>query len=487
MQKDMTPQQPKFDELIKEWKNMDRTTVEMQAAASTFYDEKVFPLVKETFVNKLENKPLKEYDALILPVGFSPEPLILSILAINPKRIGLLYTPNTETLLQRIQEETNLTLGQIQTREIDGSNIVMVYEAIMKLYEEWKRPTNIAVDITGGKKSMVSGVTMAGAVLGADIYYIDNYRYLRDLSKPEPGSEYLSLLDNPYTVFGDLEVEKAKDLYKGHDYAGAKRVFDELKQQVRDLSKASTYEAYGLLCAAYEAWDNLDIDKAKNHLENLLKQLNQFSLSAALTELRACRSRLDEQKKVLECLLGFINNEELALASPDGFHFAFTLYHNALRREAEGKLNTACLILYRLLEWVEQHRLHENYEINTSKPDYSKIDQGTVFKRYGEKRKDMYGDLDRSTLPNPIGLVDGFLVLYALQDDIVEGLNWRRFHHHVGLRNQTIYAHGMCMIKEPDFNLFKSTVEERFRKAQALAGIEATTFNEQHKFIAPLP
>ena len=38
----------------------------------------------------------------------------------------------------------------------------------------WGHPANIAVDITGGKKSMVGGAAMAGAALGANIYSVDN-------------------------------------------------------------------------------------------------------------------------------------------------------------------------------------------------------------------------------------------------------------------------------------------------------------------------
>ena len=137
----------------------------------------------------------------------------------------------------------------------------------MELYDEWKRPKNIAVDITGGKKSMVGGAAMAGAVLGADIYYVDTNDFNRDLSKPEPGSEHLSLLNNPYSVFGDLEVETATDLYKGHDYAGAQRIFDQLRRRVIAPNKVAIYEAYSYLCMTYEGWDNLNFGKAKKRSE----------------------------------------------------------------------------------------------------------------------------------------------------------------------------------------------------------------------------
>ena len=480
-----TKTQSEFDKRVDEWKNMDRTTEDAQNAALTFYDKDVFPLVKKVFLSKPENCPNKKYDGLILPLGFSPEPLILSILAIKPKRVGLIYTRQTIGLLKRIQDETGLELPPLKLQEIDGSNTLEVYQTIMKFYKEWDRPANIAVDITGGKKSMVGGAAMAGAALGADIYYVDNTNFTK-FGKPEPGSEYLSLLDNPYTVFGDIEVEKARDLYSRHDYAGAQRIFDQLKSEVGDANKAKTYEAYEYLCTAYEAWDNLDIGKAKTFLGRLVEILEQFDRLEGLSPLQDLKSCLVKQIEALEILLTFLKNEELALKAPNGFHFAFMLYHNALRREAQGKHNTACLILYRLLEWIEQHRL-ARCDIDTREPDYSNIDTDNIFRLYAYKLNEVFQRTDRSALPAPIGLVDGYLLLHALKDEIVQNLDWGKFQNQVGTRNQSIYAHGMRMISSKEFKVFKLTVKERFEKAQEIENIDAGAFNKQHKFIAPLP
>ncbi len=484
--KENSVSQSDFDKCVAEWKNMDRSGRDAEAAALAFYDERVFPLVKEVFLNKPSSRPQQEYDALILTVGFSPEPLILSILSIKPKQIGFLYTPQTRQLLNRVQEETGLSLDKIDMRQINGSSTVAVYDAIMALYNKWGRPANIAVDITGGKKSMVGGAAMAGAALGADIYYVDNTSFTS--GKPEPGSEYLSLLDNPYTVFGDLEVDKAKDLYDRHDYAGAQRVFNQLESQVGDPNLIPVYEAYGLLCATYESWDNLDVSSAKTNLDHLLGVLRRFPSLSQLGPLHNSMPILFQHQKAVDGLDNIFKNEAHAFNIPDGFHFAFMLYHNVLRREAQGKLDTACLLIYRLLEWIGQHRLAQ-YGIITSHPDYSKADveETNLFDQYKQKRKDVYGSVNMSVLPDPIALVDGFLILDALDDDIVKDLNWRAFRGQVEIRNRSVYAHGMSKINEKSFTAFKATVEERFKQAQEIAGIDAHVLNQQHKFIAPLP
>ena len=480
-------QKSEFDARVEEWKKMDYNSFDEKKVTSTFYDEHIFPFVKETFVNNPKNRQNKEYAGLILPLGYSPEPLILSILAIKPKRVGLLYTNETEKLLPRIQGETALTLDQLDKLKIDGSSTADVYKAIMELYDKWKRPTNIAVDITGGKKSMVGGAAMAGAVLGADIFYVDNTKFTQ--GKPEPGSEYLSLLDNPYTVFGDLEVEKARDLYNRHDYAGAQRIFDHLSKHVGNPDLIIVYEAYRLLCAIYEAWDNLDFENAINSIIELNGILGRIS-SERLAYLSVFQPRLLNHKTALECLQAIAKDEKLALCIPDGFHFAFMLYHSALRRENQGKLDMACLLLYRLLEWIEQHRLAQ-YGIDSSEPDYSKSgrDPDDLLKEYKTKRKGLYSKDKKNieSLPSPIALIDGFLVLDALGDDIVDGLRWGALRGQVDMRNKNIFAHGINKISPDNYKKFKATVEQLFQKAQEIENIDAKDFNEQHKFIAPLP
>lgn len=480
----------KFRELVEKWKNMDRTTEKAQKAAEGFYNNDIFPLVKEAFKKNPGNRPKKQYEGLILTVGRTPEPLILSILAIEPKKVGFLYTQDTEDVLDRIYNETGLKINQISSHEIDGSDLVAIYEAIIEQYNKWYRPSNIAVDITGGKKSMVGGATMAGTLLGADIFYVDHKDYSYELGKPEPGSEYLSPLVNPYTVFGDGEVVNAKYLYNRHDYSGAQRIFDQLVQRGRDISRVETYKACQHLCAIYEAWDNLNFSDAINELTELLKILKQFgpSSTSGLNHLNNFYERLVQQKQALECLASFDKHPQEALDIHKGFHFAFMLYHNALRREEQGKLDMACLLLYRLLEWVEQHRLASKYGINTSEPDYSI--HPTLPTEYAKKRKEINNDLSKNSklprmdeLPDKIALIEGFIILAALEDKIVSNLRWEKLCGQVRIRNEGIFAHGMKRIKKQSFDTFKSTVEELFNKAQKLAGIKVDDFHQCHKFI----
>lgn len=178
---------------------MDRSTDAKRKEASDFYDREVFPTVIELFINR--HRPEKEYDGLILTVGFSPQPLILSIRTINPRRIALLYTPEAKGFIKWIQEQTGYTPDQTDLLPIDGTDVKGIYDKTWKFARDtWGEFTNIAVDITGGKTSMAAGAALAAAVIPADICYVDSDDYLKEFRMPQPGSEYMRLLEGPDTL-----------------------------------------------------------------------------------------------------------------------------------------------------------------------------------------------------------------------------------------------------------------------------------------------
>ena len=55
-----------------------------------FYDEQVFPVLLQTVIPREQKRYPEPYTHLILPVGLSPEPLIISILILRPKKVYFL-------------------------------------------------------------------------------------------------------------------------------------------------------------------------------------------------------------------------------------------------------------------------------------------------------------------------------------------------------------------------------------------------------------
>lgn len=57
--------------------------------------------------------------------------------------------------------------------------------------------SQITVDITGGKKSMVASASIFGKDYGCRIVYVDFAEYIKELRKPLPGSEFLNIVYDP--------------------------------------------------------------------------------------------------------------------------------------------------------------------------------------------------------------------------------------------------------------------------------------------------
>ena len=64
--------------------------------------------------------------------------------------------------------------------------------------------------------------------------YVGCTNYLVDFRKPYPGSEKLYFIENPLSIFGDLEIEKAMVLFDRANFSGAREKLEELKEQIPD-------------------------------------------------------------------------------------------------------------------------------------------------------------------------------------------------------------------------------------------------------------
>ena len=505
MQKDMTKTEEidEFKEHVKKWMEVSQEHGKTSNEAGKYYDEYILPCVVDTFVEKFKDGLLagKKYDGLILTVGGSPEPVILSICAIESEQIGLICNEGRKKSIDRIVEKTDLRASDLVSAgscTVNGSDTQEIYQAVMNFYTKWGEPKKIALGITGGTKVMSSAAAMAGAILGADIYYVDTGDK-NELNKPVPRSEYLRLLENPYTVFGDFEARKAKQLFERHDYAGARDIFKVLTGQIGRPERLIIYQAYELLCEAYHAWDNFNVQHASTKLKEILAHLTTFQRSTELKDLHDHKSRLEEQKESLDCLSSFVNNDRnvgLPCDVSDRFHFAFTLYQNALRRSIQGKYDLACLLLYRLLEWIGQCRL-DKYQIDTDANTHNYSEAGDlcapakteeqILDQYTKQSKKVGepGSPSKKNLPaGRITLVDMYLLLYALGDDLIENnFDWTKFNDGIKTRNKSVYIHGRRVVDAKGFKGFHGTVEHIFKKAQELEGIDASEFKDRHEFI----
>lgn len=169
--------------------------------AHEIYFEKLFGAVIDNFKLKHGNI-LPKGGILFSILGFSPEPIILTAKTIEPLT-HVIFTTNNQS------EGNNYLEKHLE------SSYEMIYlkdETFETMYKALKEQlllnpsSQITLDITGGKKSMVASAAIFGKDYGCRIVYVDFTEYIKDLRKPLPGSEVLNVVYDPYKNQPELTI-----------------------------------------------------------------------------------------------------------------------------------------------------------------------------------------------------------------------------------------------------------------------------------------
>ena len=160
--------------------------------AQEIYFEKLFAVVIEQF--KTSNGAVLPKGGILFSVlGYSPEPIILTAKAMEPE-VHIIFTTNNKSegsiYLEKYLE------GNYETVILKEETFAAIYSA-MKEQLMLNPSSQLVLDITGGKKSMVASAAIFGKDYGCKIVYVDFLEYIRDLRKPLPGSEVLNIVYDP--------------------------------------------------------------------------------------------------------------------------------------------------------------------------------------------------------------------------------------------------------------------------------------------------
>lgn len=176
---------------LEEWRNL--SSHGNFKLAEELYYEKLFPEVITIFCDKYQSE-FSENGVLVSLLGFSPEPLILTAKAVKPARHFILITEIREDIIDRLH---NYLDSDFELVIIDSPNFQSIYKSLKEILYK-VNTTDITLDITGGKKSMVATSAIFGKDYRFKITYVDFEEYIKELRKPLPGSEILRTVYNPY-------------------------------------------------------------------------------------------------------------------------------------------------------------------------------------------------------------------------------------------------------------------------------------------------
>ena len=336
------------------------------------------------------NNLLPKYDIGIFLVGFSSIPIVLSLAEIQPnEQIYFLYSRETEHLLNEISNRIRVMLGDANSRLVnlvedtvlnnlessaleidDPSNPVETFKRIKEIVNQVGNKS-VALDLTGGKKTMIGGGFIAGSILGfadagqqstCDMFYIDSLAFDPNRGTPEPGTEFLTLLENPYDVYNVQHTLEAEKLFKQHNYEAAANLWKGVRDK---LEKHAT--RYGLetektdavnhhrRANCYSLWDAFYYDKAKN-LKNRHEnswgytEKHVYDLSAV-----QAHSTID----VLDILSEVSDRRSLFKEEARVIHYSVDRYQNAIRRKKSGRLDDAIVRFTQVIEMLCSYKVYQ--------------------------------------------------------------------------------------------------------------------------------
>lgn len=429
--------------------------------------------------------------ALILPGSRQATTAALLVGALAPRRVAFLLTPDTLAMPEQVAALLGTSPEPWTRYTEDHTDILQVYRSLRAIIAAWADlpRAEIAVDLTGGTKPMSVGLAKAAYVLGIEALYIES-DFMSDGGRviPRPGTQRLAPPPDPYQVFGDLEAAEAARLYAAHDYASALRIFADLARRAPG-EMGCRYAACAELARAYAAWDAFDLATAR-------EALAAYRAAAPASGQRA--AILAEQDEALTTLATVVGRatgkgrEALTtLADPDAvLPLLGSLYANARRREEQGRFDTAALLRYRCLELISQHRL-ATWGLLTERPDIAALlrrrpsldtDYRAVEERVGFFPRGLPRP-GRNSRVAPIALFGGYMLLAALNDPLVAGLDLEQVRERAAARNTSLLAHGYRLITYQEYQPFAAVVEELLDRLFAVLGRERAAWEAAATFI----
>ncbi len=363
-------------------------------ARDWFYDREIMPLLKDKFRESERAKVNKVYDALIVSVGTSYAPLVLSYTAIGPAMVYFVHTQETGAHVDKVVDHLSLKPSQYQRHVVDRADMNQIYETVSGIYRELagsgadRRSPSVAADFTGGTKAMAGALSLVAAMIGADLFYIGS-EWDGAASKPVPGSEFLDRLENPLAAFGEIDRVQASRLWQQGEYTAAADLLEGVNARVPERQQ---WVVLARLARAYEAWSVLQLRAAAEHL--------RFVLSTGVDTLRRMRVQgwseaesdiLRRQREVAETLAPHVGGSVIDLSVLQDKkmmgHLIFLLHAIGMRYAAQQKWGLAALHMYRTVEMTLQHRM-ALYGVRTDEPDYQAFMLNIPVSAQGESKEE---------------------------------------------------------------------------------------------------
>lgn len=404
----------------------------------------------------------KDCDILISTVGMREAPIILSFLAMQPKKGILLHTKDSKKNANMVVNDSsisslNIKFEKIEIDEVDAAkNYNILKDKVLKQIGKEK----VWIDPTGGRKIMGTAVGSFAFFFRIPMIYLHAEEKI-GISIPFTGQ--IHDIENPYEYYGDIELSLLKKHFDNYEFDSALKVCVELREMIKDPSLYAKLEMISELVEIYRDWDAFLHSK---HYIHSSKQNDETKLLDRLSHIKNKFERFNfavMNDDYLQNNITFLQELDRSWTNKKNIcdkYRLIDLYLNARRRAEGGKFDDATARLYRCMEMCSTIELSKLGIENPAKPDYKifaeNIDCNVETLLQTFKSEAGYD------IPQKLGL-DNQMVLLSIAGNKVanEYDNMKKStdpESTMNKRNRSILAHGTNPIVKNDYENMESKV-----------------------------
>ncbi len=442
-----------------------------EQTALEFYFAQITPLLVPVLQRDFKKTygHLPKHDGLISLLGFTPETVILAYQAIRPETLIILHTKETEHLLDTVFLHTKIPLAQFFHESFQEKPHTDIYRALEAALDKFPKGSRVAIELTGGKKTMSGALAVAAGVLNIDLLYIDYTQYLPKIRKPRPESTYIHLVGNPLKLpidlFSQVEMAHAVSFFNVGKFDISQTLFE---QAANRMATPRVAEVCADLSKLYSFWNAFAFQETLLLSSSLFERILRF-YSQIVTILEFDMDLFRNQMQNIS-----------KMAFGDRLSLLWNFFFSAERYEKNGQNDIAALLYYRTIESVFENALKDCSEnFNTEQPDYSLLGKNvedilTNFIKY--RKKTIKTDSNTPTsLPAQVAMFDALCLLGAINHSIANEIKGGRVMNIAKIRNRSIYAHGVQPIdmqSVKDIRKLATDTLNAYIKSKNLSSIE---------------
>ncbi len=403
--------------------------------ASRLYAEQLLPLEREALWR--EGQRREEVDLFFITVGAQADTPIQAGLAWPARRVVFVCTDTSRQNGAKAAEALGLDHDRAEVLSIgDGFDAELIYREILHTWTRHRQPTRVAIDPTGGYKSMsVAAGAVAFALPGTRTTYVETRQHLLHGRTFWLDTRAVELA-NPYATFGELERPALRELLRNGDWETASAAWERLAQRTGE--PGDRWRA--LLARALK-------ERAAMHFEEAAETLRSLVVEMERDERRDTGLRVDPmfatRMRLRELADGLARLPPICPRKGDSVRNLDSVTHSDWPQ-----------LLAFLLSLAEEHRRARRFDL-AALLAYRAL-EGISARRLGQVGIDVEQEsLDCS---------ESWAQLKKKNDRICEGVDQDKLRGLTSTRNRSIFAHGPRRQEEKDVNKLLDLCNDRFRR-----------------------